>query len=39
MDFSPNKRAPANRKEGFYASCLPKNEEIRGIFVSSRKEL
>jgi hypothetical protein len=29
--FSSNKSAPANRKEGFYTSRQPKNEEIGGI--------
>jgi hypothetical protein len=33
------KSAPANRKTGFYTSPLPKNDEIRGIFVESSKEL
>jgi hypothetical protein len=32
-DFSSNKSVPANRKKGFYASRLPKNEEIGGFFV------
>ncbi len=37
--FLSNKRAPANRKRGFYTCRLTKNEEIRGIFVWNRKEL
>jgi hypothetical protein len=37
--FSSKKSAPANRKKGFYTSRLPKNDEIRGIFVESSKEL
>ncbi len=37
--FSSNKNAPANRKAGFYTSRLPKSEEIREIFVLSRKKL
>ncbi len=28
--FSSNKSVPANRKKGFFASLLPKNEEIKG---------
>jgi hypothetical protein len=39
VDSSPNKRAPAIRKEEFYANCLLKNEEMKGIFGLSRKEL
>jgi hypothetical protein len=39
VDFSPNKRAPANRKEEFYANCLLKNEKMKGTFGLSRKEL
>jgi hypothetical protein len=37
VDFSPNKRAPANRKKEFYADCLLKKEEMKGIFGLSRK--
>jgi hypothetical protein len=29
----------AKRKNGFYTSRLPKNEEIKNIFVLSSKEL
>jgi hypothetical protein len=35
--FSSKKSAPANRKKGFYTSRLPKNDEIRGIFVEAAK--
>ncbi len=37
--FSSNKSEPTKRKKGFYTSRLPKNEEIRWIFVWSSKEL
>jgi hypothetical protein len=39
VDFFIKKRTPANRKSGFYTSMLPKNEEIREIFVLSSKKL
>jgi hypothetical protein len=37
--FTSNKSEPANRKGEFYTNCLPKNEEIRGIFVKAAKTL
>jgi hypothetical protein len=33
--FSSNKRAPANRKKGFYTKDVPKKPEVGGIFVRS----
>jgi hypothetical protein len=41
-DFSLNIKVPENRKKGLYTSrptCLPKNEEISVIFVSSGSEI
>ncbi len=37
--FLSNKTASANRKRGFYTSCLPNNEGIIWFFVLSSKEL
>ncbi len=37
QNFSSNKSAPANRKKGFYASRLPKNEEIRRMLYEAPK--
>jgi hypothetical protein len=37
--FFHKKSVPANRKNGFDTSRLPKNEETGGIFVFSGSEL